>query len=97
MRITPKGQLIIVLCGALLAAVGYPVSQWFMGMAIDARESGTEISDSDVAAGAYSLMLFGYTMYGTVILMAVIFAFLAALNLIRFITGTGLADPNEAW
>jgi hypothetical protein len=98
-----RGEQIIVVIGMLiLIAACFGVGKFFLGMSNATLESVTELSEMESASNRLerdtaSVSLYGYATVAICSLLGIIFAIMAVINLVRLITGTGLADPDEGW
>tara|TARA_R110002095_G_C4082999_1_gene221762 strand:- start:69 stop:407 length:339 start_codon:yes stop_codon:yes gene_type:complete len=90
-------QVILVVGALVLATIGYFVGDWLFGFAGAARTSAGEIDSTRRQREYLQYMLIAYGVYGITMLLTASIAFVGVLNLIRLITGTGLADPGEDW
>ena len=94
---TRSEQLILVVVALTLATIGYFVGDWLLGFAGAARQSIGEIDSPRTQREYTQYAVLAYGVYGITMLLTASIAFVGVLNLFRFLTGTGLADPGEEW
>ena len=99
-----RGEQLAVVVGMLiLIAACFGVGKFLLGMGEAGADTFVEISasdghdHSDFQRGSGEVAIYGYAGAALCALLGVIFAIMASINLVRFITGTGLADPDQGW
>jgi hypothetical protein len=97
-----RGEQLIVIFGMLiLIAACYGIGKFFLGMSEAGVQTMQEAAEMDLDAGDQSeigrLTVYGYAAVGIAGLLGFIFAIVAIINAVRFITGTGLEDPDDGW
>ncbi len=97
-----RGEQLIVIFGMLiLIAACYGVGVFFLGMGEAGAQTVQEAAEMDLDAmdrrEIGQIAVYGYAGAGIAGLLALIFAFVAIINAVRFLTGTGLEDPDDGW
>ena len=90
-------QLILVGLMAVLSLIAAATGRWFVGFAGAARQSSEEVSSGRMDGDLVKMSILSYGIAGIILLLAALFGFMALLNLVRFLTGTGLSDPDDGW
>lgn len=97
-----RGEQVIVVVGMLiLVAACFGVGKFFLGMGNASMQSAMDISSSqDTPSGMdrdiAHISLYGYATVAVCAGLGIIFATMATINLVRLITGTGLA-ADDGW
>lgn len=92
---TRQEQVYLVVGMAILTVCCLGICKFTLGMSEAAMD--TEISSGDIQRDVYQIGFYGYLVVGISGLLALVFAFMGVLNLIRLLTNTGLDDPDEGW
>lgn len=99
-----RGEQLAVVIGMLvLIVVCVGIGKFLLGMGEAGADTFIEMSSSDghdhsdFQRGSGEVAIYGYAGAALCALLGIIFAIMAGINLVRFITRTGLADPDEGW
>jgi hypothetical protein len=97
-----RGEQIALIIGMLvLIAACYGIGKFFLGLGQAGTATMQEAVEMDLQAGSVAdighITFYGYAGAAISGLVGLLFALIALINTVRFLTGTGLADPNESW
>jgi len=101
-KCSSRGEQIGVVVGMLiLIAACIGIGKFLLGLGEAGAETMLEVAEmerrSRNSGGAARVTLFAYAGVAICGVTGVIFALVGLINAVRFLTGTGLADPDEGW
>jgi len=95
-------QLGLIIGMLIMIAACYGVGKFMLGLGEAGLETANEVasmerSPSGMERDSAAISLFGYATVAACVVFGAICSIMATINLVRLLTGTGLADPNDTW